>query len=492
MAQPYSYGSGTATQFTTGEQRQVLELGEKIHMFNPDVTPIFTVTGRLSTSSTPVPIFEWMEDEYFIRPDVKLATSASTVQDRGGSAGDNDTGFIIRMQRQAQFEAFEKGGLYTVSDLGAGVFEFEGAATDVLLMCVALGQECQAGTVGGAVAASELDVAFVHSDGTLPAFRYDKNGTTVAGFAYTATSTITFTYVGNVGECSDLDQPGHSATQTNLTDNETATVYRSRVGWREGANIGEMTSKKVRRLSNCTQIFREPYSITGTQNAAKMYGGSEMSRLQARKLNKIKMDLEYAILTNGAKSLDATAENPQRTMAGLGVGGTAGVIQSLNADVNAELKMTETYSSSAVGGLGEMDDVLEKVFQDSLSGSMKKTAFCSNRWLKKLVGLARTDSNTSINAEMGSNATAGLRVTKYFGPIGEMDFVVHPLLNSTLDAYAVCLDFANISWRPLATRDMQLRTNVIQDGRDGQTNEWLIEAGMEVRNEQTHAILKLV
>ena len=61
----YTYGSGTATQFTTGEQRQVLELGKKIHMFNPDVTPIFTLMGRTSTMMTPVPVFEWMEDEFF-------------------------------------------------------------------------------------------------------------------------------------------------------------------------------------------------------------------------------------------------------------------------------------------------------------------------------------------------------------------------------------------------------------------------------------------
>ena len=40
--------------------------------------------------------------------------------------------------------------------------------------------------------------------------------------------------------------------------------------------------------------------------------------------------------------------------------------------------------------------------------------------------------------------------------------------------------------------DMQLGVDVVKDGRDGQTDEWLMEVGIEMRNEQTHAILKLV
>ena len=47
MAQ--SYGSGTATQFTDGTQRQVLELGSQIHYYNPSVTPVPTVFVRPDT-----------------------------------------------------------------------------------------------------------------------------------------------------------------------------------------------------------------------------------------------------------------------------------------------------------------------------------------------------------------------------------------------------------------------------------------------------------
>ena len=66
-----NYGTGTATQFTDATQRQVLELGKKIHYYNPSVTPILTVGGRASTRVSPVPIYEWMEDEYMLKKDIK-------------------------------------------------------------------------------------------------------------------------------------------------------------------------------------------------------------------------------------------------------------------------------------------------------------------------------------------------------------------------------------------------------------------------------------
>ena len=200
------------------------------------------------------------------------------------------------------------------------------------------------------------------------------------------------------------------------------------------------------------------------------------------------MDIEYSMLINGAHTLDATNENPKRTMEGFGVGtDSLGAIKSLNGYSNTDLQFDISDNK-----LDDLDKITEALFKDSLSGSMRKTAFVSNKWLKQIVSATRTDAATNLVAEMGTNATAGLRVTTYYGPIGELEFIVHPLLNSSLEDYGLVVDFANVNWRPLRTRDMQLRTNVIQDGRDGQTNEWMCEAGMEIRNEQTHGIIKLV
>jgi hypothetical protein len=257
-------------------------------------------------------------------------------------------------------------------------------------------------------------------------------------------------------------------------------------GYAEGAAVGVETRKQVRRLKNCTQIFREPYTITNTAKASKHYGGSEMSRLQARKLAKIKGDIEWAILTNGAISLDASSENPQRAFQGLGLGASTGSIKSLNGYDNTNLQ----WDYDGTNPLNLLDGVCEYIFSDMVSGGMKKTVFASNKWLVHLASATRLQDNAFYDS--GEETKSGLRVRSYMGPVGQLDFVAHPYLKGAYEDYAVAIDPANFSVRPLAGRDMQLRKDIVKDGRDGQTDEWLMETGIEVRNEQTHAIMKLV
>jgi hypothetical protein len=122
---------------------------------------------------------------------------------------------------------------------------------------------------------------------------------------------------------------------------------------------------------------------------------------------------------------------------------------------------------------------------------MSKVALCSNKWLRELVKAVRKSSGATVNAEMGSGVTSGMRVTKHYGPVGELQFIPHPLLNGAYEDYALVIDPANIDMRPLAQSDMQLRNDIVKDGTDGTVSEWLYEGGPEIRNEQTHAILKM-
>jgi hypothetical protein len=146
--------------------------------------------------------------------------------------------------------------------------------------------------------------------------------------------------------------------------------------------------------------------------------------------------------------------------------------------------------------MNNMDDVCEYIFHDMVDGSMRKTVFASNKWLKKMSSMVRlgTGSGTGTTAfyDLGdSSQAAGVRVRRFVGAVGELDFIPHPLLNGANEDYALVIDPANFNVRPLAGRDMQLRSDIVKDGRDGQTDEWLVEFGPEARNEQTHAILKL-
>ncbi len=473
----YTYGSGTATQFTDGTQRQVLELGPEIHYFNPSVTPILTVSGRLGVNGTPVPIYEWMEDEYFIKRSIIIAAAdmvAETDILDSASAGINGDGCVLRLQRQAQMEMFEVGGVYTISG-SSGQGE-----SNTHFMVHAIGQNVNHGSK------TDRDVQFV--GGTYSAGVWTLNDVANGVDMITAAQETTITFVGTVSGAGGTSgkYPWEGGTDGNsFTTTETFAV-RGIEGIAEGAAIGKESRKKVRRLSNCTQIFREPYEITRTAKVSKQYGGPELARLQARKLAQIKVNVEYAMLFNGAKSLDSTSSNPKRQFQGLGVGSAAGTIQSNNGYDNTAMQLADSN-----GTLNQFDALIENIFQDTVDGSMTKTVYASNKWLVKLAKMVRADASTQLSSMQGEGTKAGLRVVSYMGPVGQLDFVPHPLLKGGYEDYAVAIDDANFNVRVLSESGFQLRKDVVKDGSDGQTDEWLVECGPEARQEQTHAVLKL-
>jgi len=478
-----TYGAGTATQFSDGTQRQVLELGPKIYYYNESVTPLLSISGRAGAVQTPVPIYEWMEDEYFIKRSVKTPIVSTDVADTA-TGGINGHHTVVKFRRQAQMEMFEVGAIYAASVAG-GSAALQTAVTHFL--CVAIGK--------GVNLSSPTDkhVQFVglhikSSDSTVYQVEQCADGSDL--ITADASGILTLTYVataGQYGTTANYASQGLFQAETAFVDDNEFKVAGGNGTYAEGAAVGSETRKKVRRLSNCTQIFREPYTITRTARVSEQYGGPELARLQARKLAQIKANVEYAMLFNGAKSLDSSSANPQRTFAGLGVGGSAGVVQTNNADIDSSLQFDNGSGTQA-----QFDAVIEHIFQDTMDGSMEKTVFASNKWLLKMTSMVRLDSSSNMNAMMGEEEKAGLRVMSYMGPVGTLNFVPHPMLRGAYEDYAVAVDFANFDARVLAESDFQLRRDIVQDGSDGQTDEWLVELGPEIRQEQTHAIMKLV
>jgi hypothetical protein len=491
-----NYGSGYA-KFTDGSARQVLELGKKVHYFNPSDTPIFSIMGRTSTRSTPVPKFEWMEDEHFIKRSIKLVGAAGTIGGTAIGSGLIDGGVVVAtadsqqfkgridVPRQAQLELFEIAGVYKVTtNHSGGTVNNVSAVTSQYVMCVSMG-------VDSSVDGTDRTVVF-ESVGYAVGVVTLKDAHAGGVFASGGSSTVwDFEYVATAGKAASgaaLHGYEYQSGGAIAYSAATWTAHGPALGYNEGAGVNAMSSKKVRRLSNYTQIFREPFSLTRTMRVSKQYGEQEFARLQARKLTKIKGDLEWALMMNGAAVPDASAMNPKRTFMGFGLSGSGGAIKSNDGRSNSDFQFDIDNDSYDID---ELDKICANLFADTINGSMSKVALCSNKWLRELVKAVRKSSGATVNAEMGSGVTSGMRVTKHYGPVGELQFIPHPLLNGAYEDYALVIDPANIDMRPLAQSDMQLRNDIVKDGTDGTVSEWLYEGGPEIRNEQTHAILKM-
>jgi len=469
------HGSGTSVQFTSGDKRNALEMGPMIHMFNPSDAPILTISSRSRKRITPVAEYYHMEDEFFVRKSETFTMVNTANLQNSNVTGVNDYGCIIIVDRLPQLELFEVGGVYTGAVTGSA-----GLESMLAYLCIQIGKECSHATP------TDKMVQFVGIDTiSAPSYTYDEHATTVPILTAGASGTLTLTYVGNAGLGSLSSIRGREATQINLTNNDVFPV-RGLTGHAEGGALSNETRKKVRRIQNCTQIFKESYEITNSEITELMYGGPELIRRSGRKLKKMRTDIEWAILTNGAISLDATAQNPQRTFAGLGVGGTAGLIQSNNADINSSLQLTEASFT-----MDDLDGVFKILFQDE-DGSQSRDLFCGVDFLTAAASRIRQETEARFDYTPGTDSRAGLRVTGYHAPIGDMNFIPHKLLRGSLAKYCVAIDWSNFEIRPKRGRELYKEIDCVKDGRDGQVDEWRYEGGIEVHHENAFSIIKLV
>lgn len=223
---------------------------------------------------------------------------------------------------------------------------------------------------------------------------------------------------------------------------------------------------------NYTQIFKTPFSVTNTLEAMDLYGGKELSRLQAKKGVEHAMSIEYALMF-GERKLDTSGSQPLST--------TGGILKFLagTENVNEITKTTTTPQK-------DMDAALEEIFT---YGSESKVALCSPSFITWVNQMAQGKVQL-IQAD--KDKTFGLDIVTYLTPHGKLNMTMHPLLVQGYADYAFILDMENISYRPLKGRDTKLMTNIQNNDEDGRRDMYQTEAGLEIKLPKTHGIIKLV
>ncbi len=238
----------------------------------------------------------------------------------------------------------------------------------------------------------------------------------------------------------------------------------------QGAGAPAEKYNDVVPVFNYTQIFRTPFSVTNTFNATKVYGKKELDRLRFKKGVEHKMSIEYALLF-GEKKLDTTGSQPRTT--------TAGVLSFL--------KGTSNIMSKAKSAVTEADFIAfcEQVFT---YGSESKIVLSSPMLLTVLDSFAR---NRLSVIQADKTKSYGLDVTSFVTPHGTLKFVKHPLLVGGYDGHGIVLDPEELSYRNLQGRDTKLNTNIQLPDEDGKKEEYITEAGLELRQVKKHGLIQL-
>lgn len=254
-----------------------------------------------------------------------------------------------------------------------------------------------------------------------------------------------------------------------LTDNDVLVVIGN--AQEEGAAIGAPKTTQIVKRVNYTQIFREPFSVTGTADSTELYAeASDLATLRREHLQIHMKDIERAFLFGEKKEDTSNGTHPIRS-----TGGLRSFISTNVKDASG------TFTES------EHEEWVADVFEN---GGDKKMGFYSplvasavNSWAKGKLQMFPKDK------------TYGIAVTNYLSIHGEISFVVEKLLaeNTTWAGYSFIVDMPLIGYRYLAgngkSRDTQLLKNRQTAGTDEMKEEYLSEIGLWLALENRHGFL---
>lgn len=256
-----------------------------------------------------------------------------------------------------------------------------------------------------------------------------------------------------------------------LLDNDKVLVIGNAAMQGSGASAEKYNSPTA--VYNYTQIFKTPFAVTNTLDATGLYGESEYNRLSMMKGVEHGRSVEFAALF-GERKYDTSGAQPR--------GVTGGLLQFLSGTAN--------IATTAASG---SDDTVKAAINSWLKGvftygSGKKTWFVSPNILARVSQIAE---NKLQIIQADKDKTFGLDVVQWLTPFGMIDIVLHPLLTDYYQNYSIAVDMENVKYCPLKGRDTHLEQNIQNNDEDGRKDQYLTEAGFEIRLPNTHGTFAL-
>lgn len=306
------------------------------------------------------------------------------------------------------------------------------------------------------------DVSLVVADGALvPKFALVYVPRTAEIFRVSSVSSNTLTVVRGVA----------GTTAAALVDGDTLILLDS--AYAENQTSGDISFKNTTFDYNYTQISREPYGNSRTEQGTMKYG-IDNSYDRKKKLALIKMlRRNNGTMWLGQRSIDTT--NGYRT-----TGGVLSFIDSANVyDVNENLTQAEFEYWMRKYALAY--------------NNTKKTLFCGSKLIERINSWA---SSKQIITSTSSVVTFGLSVKTYTTAWGDLDIVYEPYFDeltagtSSLSSYGVALDLDYIKFVYLQNGVLKAYDDIQENDRDGRKGEWLMEFGVKVEVPKAHAIIR--
>lgn len=272
---------------------------------------------------------------------------------------------------------------------------------------------------------------------------------------------------------------------------------------------GSMTKGNGRLILPCNpqnfcQIFRTPFSFTNT--ALKEPATFDKTGIYREKAKDNCVDhmteLEKAFLFGTKNEFNVSdgegGDVPMRFTGGIEYfmrqyeaadsiyrGGTGAA--ALTADTDYDKRIITNATGTMTKAV--WNTYVERMFRVTNNKTYEKIAFCGGSVLTTINDMV--ENRIVINKNMKAEDTFGMNVTTIETPHGILHFKSHPLFteNEVLRSTMMVIDVQNLRYRHLTDRDTKLKKCIQENGADRRKDEWITEAGLEVRKPESNFMI---
>lgn len=247
----------------------------------------------------------------------------------------------------------------------------------------------------------------------------------------------------------------------------------------EGADMPSSISYDPVKMSNLTQIFRTPLSITRTARKTHLRTGDAYQKMKREALEMHGIEMEKAIIWGVKTERIGANGKPERT--------TGGIIQSIKTYAPENVVDFRTWSTANhsaedwtenYAGEDFMDTQLEVLFR---YGETEKLGICGSG---AVLGINKLVKNRSDFTFTSQTTSYGIKVMTLETPFGTLHLKTHPLFSHEASNRntVILLEPKNLRYRYID--DTQFygegeKQNTGHTRRDSTDEEYLTEMGIE-------------
>src|SRR6266481_6560860 len=249
--------------------------------------------------------------------------------------------------------------------------------------------------------------------------------------------------------------------------------------------------------TNNAQIFRTPFSMTGTAlKTGLKYDETGPYKDKAKESSvqhMIEMEKGFLFGYKSKTNVAGLLQFQTGGILGFLIDWEAGTIYG-NAAATLDTDDNKRIISNVAGSINEKtyEKYLERVFRVTNNTANEKLVLCGSGFLSVINQMYK--SKTTLTADLPLTDTYGMSVVRHQTPYGTIYYKSHPLFsqNAAMRYNALFLDIQNLRYRYVQGRDTELLKNRQPNDADYRKDEWLTEAGLECRFPESHMYLQNV